>query len=100
MGTVIGPNVQGNARTFTYHFQITAASGQQADGTQCNNSDDVYNIYLESSNLIPIYILSVTPTLPFNVLSGTSQTFQVTFQALDGNPYNGALVLTVDIEGD
>lgn len=95
LGMVIGPNVQGSARTFRMQFTIAAASG-----AACENSDDVYNVYLENSNLIPVYILSVSPSLPYNVLSGTSQVFTVTFQALDGNPYNGALVLTIQISGD
>jgi len=87
---VIGPNVQGSARTFRIQFTISAASG-----TACRNSDDVYNVYLENSNLIPVYILSMSPSLPCNVLSGTSQVFTITFQAVDGNYYNGALVLTI-----
>ena len=95
LGMVIGPNVQGAARTFRVQFTISPASG-----TACQNADDVYNAYLQNSNSIPVYILSVSPSLPYNVLPGTNQLFTVTFQVLDGNPYNGALVLTIDIEGN
>ncbi len=95
LGMVIGPNVQGSGRTFRVQFTISAASG-----TACQNADDVYNVYLENSNNIPVYILSVSPSLPYNVLTGTSQVFTVTFQALDGSYYNGALVLTIQIEGN
>jgi hypothetical protein len=95
LGMVIGPNVQGSSRTFRVQFTISAASG-----ASCQNADDVYNVYLDNSANIPVYILSVSPSLPYNVLTGTSQVFTVTFQAPDGNYYNGALLLTVQIEGN
>ncbi len=95
LGMVIGPNIQGSARTFSMHFTVSAAGG-----ATCQNSDDVYAVYLQNANNIPIYIQSVSPSLPYNVLSGTSQTFTVTFRALDGNYFNDALVLTIDIEGN
>ena len=40
LGMVIGPNVQGSARTFTFEFHISTAYGQQTDGTLCNNNDE------------------------------------------------------------
>jgi hypothetical protein len=103
LGEVIGPN-ENSPRTFTYEFHVDTAYGTQSDGTDCSNNDNVANLYIDDSNLIPISIQSVTPSLPYNVLNigdqGGEENFVITFYVLQGNYYNGELTLTLQISGD
>lgn len=102
-GEVIGPN-QNSPRTFTYEFHVDTAYGVQSDGTDCSNNDNVYNLYIDNSNSIPVSIQSVSPSMPYNILNigdgGGTENFVITFYVLQGNYYNGALTLTLQISGD
>ena len=88
---VLGPQVGNPTRTFTYSVQYTNG---------CTASDvefTVGKVELQGANP-PISIMSTDPAVPIAVTPGTSQDLVVTFYALDGNYYNGPLVIDVIID--
>jgi hypothetical protein len=87
---VIGPHVTNPAREFTYTVRYTNAC--PANGIELS----VGKVELQGANP-PISIISTEPPIPFTV-THTTQTLQLTFHALDGNYYNGPLLIDVIID--
>ncbi|MGO8870585.1 MAG: DUF4190 domain-containing protein [Acidimicrobiales bacterium] len=89
---VVGPNITNPNREFTYSVQY--ANGCSAsDGSEFT----VGKVDLQGANP-PISIVSTDPAVPFGIAPGASQELAVTFQALEGNYYDGPLVINVIVD--
>lgn len=88
---VIGPQDTNPIREFTYSVQYT--NGCVSDGVDLA----IGKVELLDANP-PISIFSTDPALPMAVTPGASQGLSVTFHALDGNYYDGPLVIDVIID--
>jgi len=89
---IIGPQVSNPNREFTYSVQYTNG---------CTDTDvtelTLGKVILQGSDP-PISIASVNPPVPFALAPGSSQELAVTFSALDGNVYDGPLVIDVIVD--
>lgn len=89
---VIGPQVSNPNREFTYSVQYTNGC-TVTDGTEFT----LGKVILQGSDP-PISIASTNPPVPFALAPGSSQELAVTFHALEGNVYDGALVIDVIVD--
>ncbi len=86
---VAGPPVANPTRQFTYRANFTIGCALP-DGVEFS----VGKVELQGANP-PISVISTDPAVPFVVTPQSTQTLAVTFHALDGNYYNGPLVIDV-----
>jgi hypothetical protein len=89
---VIGPQVADPTREFIYSAQYTNGC-TASDGAEFT----VGKVELQGADP-PISIVSTNPAVPIVVTPGASQQLAVTLHALDGNYYNGPLVIDVIID--
>jgi len=89
---VVGPQVTNPTRDFTYYVRYTNGC-TAADGIQFTTG----KVELQGADP-PISVVSTDPSVPFGVTPGASQELAVTFHALDGNYYDGPLVIDVIID--
>jgi hypothetical protein len=88
---VIGPQQTDPGREFTYSVEYK--NGCVSDGVQLA----IGQVELLDANP-PISIISTDPAVPSDVTPGTSQGLAVTFHALEGNYYDGPLLIDVIIQ--
>ncbi len=89
---VTGPNVSDPGRQFRYGATYTNGC-IGSDGTEFT----IGKVELQGADP-PISISSVDPVVPITVTPGTSQQLTVTFHALEGNYYDGPLVIDVIVD--
>jgi uncharacterized membrane protein YgcG len=88
---VVGPHVTNPRRAFTYTVHYT-------NGCPPGSIDlTIGKVDLQGANP-PISISSTDPAVPFTVAPHATQALTVTFTALDGNYYNGPLVIDVIVD--
>jgi len=89
---VVGPQVTNPNREFTYYVRYTNGC-TAADGVQFTAG----KVELQGADP-PISVIRTDPAVPFGVPAGASQELAVTFRVLDGNYYDGPLVIDVIVD--
>jgi hypothetical protein len=89
---VIGPQVANPNREFTYSVQYTNGC-RVTDGTEFT----LGKVDLQGADPL-LSIVTTNPSVPFALTPGSSQELAVNFRALEGNVYDGPLVIDVIVD--